>query len=67
MADKLENKVLCLFPEVDEVMTAHDLYARGYEPKHRTMRKIVDGLEVCYKQTHGGLFEFGGIIRVETE
>lgn len=64
MKDDLENKVLWLFPEITETRTAKELYCMGYEPKHRTFRKEIEGYEICYSQVHhSDLFQVGAIIR----
>lgn len=62
--DELERTVEQLAPLAEQQLRAADLLAKGYEPYHETLRKVVGDLTVCYRQVGDGhYFEFACVMR----
>ncbi len=64
--DRLEKRVMELFPETEVKYYANDLIANGYRGENHTYRKRVEGttLMVYYRQMGDTQrYEFGGIIK----
>lgn len=63
----LETKVVELLPQIKNKVTLSELYSDGYEPKHRTMRKEIGFLEICFRECGNNQYEFAALIRREDE